>query len=118
MKCKHIKEDGDECKANAMENGYCYLHNPEITEEEKQLARVKGGKNNAVMVGEIMEIKKIKTSSDVVSLMEDTINEVKRGRLDTRVANTIGYLAGVTQKAIKDVEVEERLKRIEELMTD
>jgi hypothetical protein len=46
--------------------------------------------------------------------MESVINRVKQGSLDIRVANTIGYLAGVSQKAIKDVEVEGRLKRIEE----
>ena len=50
--------------------------------------------------------------------MESVINKVKRGVLDIRVANTIGYLAGVTQKAVKEVEVEDRLKRIEELVKD
>ena len=97
-----------------MDNGYCYLHNPDIPEEEKQLARVKGGENNIVLVGEIMGESKVRTSEDIVELMESVINRVKQGNLDIRVANTIGYLAGVSQKAIKDVEVEGRLKRIEE----
>jgi hypothetical protein len=114
MRCKYIKENGERCKANAMENGYCYLHNPDIPEEEKQLARVKGGENNIVLVGELLDVTPVRTSEDVVSLMESVINRVKEGRLDIRVANTIGYLAGVSQKAIKDVEVEGRLKRIEE----
>ena len=97
-----------------MDNGYCYLHNPDIPEEEKQLARVKGGENNIVLVGEIMGESKVRTNEDIVMLMESVINRVKQGSLDIRVANTIGYLAGVSQKAIKDVEVEGRLKRIEE----
>lgn len=118
MQCKFIKEDKEQCKANAMDNGYCYLHNPDIPEEEKQLARVRGGENNAVLVGELMEVTPVKTSRDVVDLMESVINKVKEGRLDIRVANTIGYLAGVTQKAIREVEVEERLKRIEQLVKD
>ncbi len=116
MKCKHIKDNGEGCNANAMDNGYCYLHNPDIPEEQKQLARIKGGENNLVLVGDIMPVTSIKTNKDIVDLMEDVINRVRQGTLDIRVANTIGYLAGVSQKAIKETEVEERLKRIEEML--
>lgn len=101
-----------------MDNGYCYLHNPDIPEEEKKLARVRGGENNAVLIGELMDESKVRTNQDVVELMEGVINNVKRGVLDVRVANTLGYLAGVSQRAIKEVEVEERLRRIEELLKD
>lgn len=118
MQCKHIKDNKEQCKANAMDNGYCYLHNPDIPEEEKQLARVKGGENNIVLVGEIMGESKVRTSEDIVELMESVINRVKQGNLDIRVANTIGYLAGVSQKAIREVEVEDRLKRIEGVVSN
>ena len=118
MQCKHIKDSGEQCRASAMDNGYCYLHNPDIPEEEKQLARVKGGENNIVLVGEIMGESKVRTSEDIVELMESVINRVKQGNLDIRVANTIGYLAGVTQKAIREVEVEDRLKRIENIVSN
>lgn len=118
MQCKHIKDNKEQCKANAMGNGYCYLHNPDIPEEEKQLARVKGGENNIVLVGEIMGESKVRTSEDIVELMESVINRVKQGNLDIRVANTIGYLAGVSQKAIREVEVEDRLKRIEGVVSN
>ena len=63
-----------------------------------------------------MPVTSIKTNKDIVDLMEDVINRVRQGTLDIRVANTIGYLAGVSQKAIKETEVEERLKRIEEIL--
>jgi len=118
MQCKFIKEDREQCRANAMDNGYCYLHNPDIPEGDKQIARVRGGENNAVLVGELMEVTPIRTSEDIVSLMESVINRVKQGSLDIRVANTLGYLAGVSQKAVRDVEVENRLKRIEEMIKD
>jgi len=118
MQCKHIKDSGEQCRASAMDNGYCYLHNPDIPEEEKQLARIRGGENNAVLIGELMEESKVRTSEDIVILMESVINKVKQGVLDIRVANTIGYLAGVSQKAIKEVEVEDRLKRIEDLVSN
>lgn len=118
MQCKHIKDNKEQCKANAMDNGFCYLHNPDIPEEVKQLARVKGGENNATLIGEVMEESKIRTNEDIVVLMERVMNGVKQGVLDVRVANTLGYLAGVSQRAIKEVEVEERLRRIEELIKD
>jgi hypothetical protein len=99
-----------------MDNGYCYLHNPDIPEEQKQLARVKGGENNLVLVGDVMPVTEIKTNRDIVTLMEDVINRVKQGTLDVRVANTIGYLAGVSQKAIRETEVEDRLKDIQKAL--
>jgi len=116
MKCKHIKDNGESCRANAMDNGYCYLHNPDIPEEQKQLARVKGGENNLVLVGDVMPVTEIKTNRDIVTLMEDVINRVKQGTLDVRVANTIGYLAGVSQKAIRENKVEDRLKDIQKAL--
>jgi len=118
MKCKHIKENGERCKANSMDNGYCYLHNPDIPEEEKRLARIKGGENNAVMIGDLIETTPVRTSEDIVVLIESVINRVKQGVLDIRVANTIGYLAGVSQKAVREVEVEDRLKRIENTLKE
>jgi hypothetical protein len=51
MKCIFIKPNGDQCEANAMtQSDYCYLHNPEISQEDKQLAKVKGGKARALVV--------------------------------------------------------------------
>jgi hypothetical protein len=51
---------------------------------------------------------------DVVTLLGQTINQTRRGQLDTRVANAVGYLAGILLKGLQDADIELRIKRLEE----
>ena len=50
---------------------------------------------------------------DVVRLLADTINHVRRGEIDPRVANSVGYLAGILIKALERGEIEARLEALE-----
>jgi hypothetical protein len=47
------------------------------------------------------------------ALLTDSINRLRRGQLDPRVANAMGYLTGVLLRALEQGAVEERLARIE-----
>lgn len=114
MKCIYLKPNGEQCGANAMgSSDYCYLHNPEISQEEKQEARIKGGKIKNLVAIEALPPVKIEKTRDIMALLTETINQVRGGSLDCRVGNTIGYLAGVAIKAYEISELEERLERIE-----
>lgn len=114
MKCLFIKPNGDRCGANAMsDSDYCYLHNPEISQEDKLVAQTRGGQNRSPKVYQPLPPIKIKKTSDIMGLLNDTINQVRQGKLDCRVGNTIGYLAGVAIKAFETSELEERLEQIE-----
>ncbi len=114
MKCKFIKDNGERCEANTMKNsGYCYLHNPDVSKKDKEIAQSNGGKNRAVTIGKSLEPVSIKKTSDVVRLLEKTINDVRSGELDIRVANSIGYLSGHLIKALEVSEIEERVSIIE-----
>jgi len=118
MKCIYIKEDGGQCNAFAMEGSqYCYLHNPNISPEEKRINQTKGGKSNTIKVNASLPLVKVKTPQDVAGLLEMTINEVRSGELDPRIANTIGYLTGHLIKAIEVGEVEKRINAIEEAIS-
>jgi hypothetical protein len=57
--------------------------------------------------------KPLGSSREVAELLSDTINQVRRGELDPRIANTVGYLAGTLLKALEQGPVEERLARLE-----
>ncbi|PJC32744.1 hypothetical protein CO049_02020 [Candidatus Roizmanbacteria bacterium CG_4_9_14_0_2_um_filter_36_12] len=117
MKCIYIKEGGEQCNAFAMGNSqFCYLHNPDITDEEKRINQTKGGKSNIIRVNGSLPLIRAKTSQEVAGLLEKTINEVRSGELDPRIANTIGYLAGHLIKAIEVGEVEKRINAIEEVI--
>ena len=55
----------------------------------------------------------IRDSQDVIVLVSDTINAVLKGRIDPRIANTVGYLANVLLKAVDQGVLEERLAELE-----
>ena len=52
-------------------------------------------------------------SQDVIRLLSGTINQVRKGQLDPRVANAVGYLANVLLKAVDQGRVEDRLAALE-----
>ena len=60
-----------------------------------------------------LPIKPLRTASDVVELLGDTINQVRRGELDLRVSNAVGYLSGILLSAIEKSSYEERLAALE-----
>ena len=47
------------------------------------------------------------------SLLGDTINQVRRGLIDSRIATTVGYLAGTLLRGLEHGQLDDRLTRIE-----
>jgi hypothetical protein len=58
----------------------------------------------------------VRSLGDVVALVEETINDVRCGRVDVRVANAVGYLANVALKAIAQSDLEVRLEALEAVL--
>jgi len=117
MKCIYIKEGGEQCNAFAMGSSqFCYLHNPDITDEEKRINQTKGGKSNIIRVNGSLPLIRAKTSQEVAELLEKTINEVRSGELDPRIANTIGYLAGHALKALEASNLDQRVEMVESIL--
>lgn len=113
MQCKFIKPDGTQCNANAMSGlDYCYTHNPDISDEEKREARKKGGSNRAVVLKAPLPVIPIKKIPDVALLIVDTIDRVRAGEMDTRIANCL-FIG--SDKLMRALEVSELEKRFEEL---
>jgi len=54
--------------------------------------------------------------SDVSSLLAQSINQLRRGQLDLRIANGIGYLASVLLRALEQGPMEERLAHLEAVL--
>jgi len=110
--CKYIKTDGEQCQAKAMKGSdYCFTHNPD-TQIEKHLAVVKGGLNSK-RIRLDLEPLSIKTPQEVSRLLEDTINKVRSGEMPPNVANSLGYLAGHTLKAIETTELQDKVVELE-----
>jgi len=117
MQCTFIKEDGLQCQAMAIkESSYCFSHNPD-TQEEKHLAVVQGGmarKNSEVNLPAV----ELKTPQQVVSLLAETINQVRAGQVPPQIANTVGFLAGHMLKAMEVANLDQRLELVESVLIE
>ena len=58
----------------------------------------------------------LKNSLDVSVLLAESINAVRKGRLDPKVSNAIGYLAGILLRALEQGPTEERLAKLETIL--
>jgi len=102
MQCKKVKEDSEQCNANAMKDSeFCYTHNPDIPPEEKKEAQAKGGANRAVIIDKALPEIPVVDVEGVVLLLADTVNQVRSGRMNIKVANCLGTLAGQLVKALE-----------------
>ena len=119
MKCKHLKDNGEQCQANAMsESEFCYLHNPDISDEEKREAQINGGANRALTLKKPLPVLPIVKPEDAVLLIADTINRVRAGTLDIRTANCLGFLSDKLLKAFEMSRLNDRLEVIERVILE
>lgn len=56
---------------------------------------------------------RLESAGDIVTLVAETISQVRRGQIDSRVANAIGYLSGIALKAREQGELEGRIVCLE-----
>lgn len=117
-KCKKIKPDGGQCRANALKNSdFCFSHSPEYA-EKKALATRKGGLNRKLYGVYGNEIQ-IKSPKDVKRLLSDVINGVWTGQMPAnQPANTLGFLARCWLDAHEKGELLERIENIETVVKD
>lgn len=113
MKCRHQKKNGQPCEADAQSGkNLCVFHDPEKAEAVRR-ARQAGGRNRAAVLPAQAPDCALESVADVVSLVADTINRARRGQLDPRVANCVGYLSGILLKAIEMATLEKRVFTLE-----
>jgi hypothetical protein len=116
-RCKATTADGSSCKVIALPGSdYCFFHDPSKVVERRE-AQALGGRQNRIKTldGTTPDVK-VEDCGDVVALISETINHVRKGRIDPRVANAVGYLANVLIKAFEQDEQETRIERLEALL--
>jgi hypothetical protein len=118
--CRYTKPDGSQCEANARrESFYCFFHDPDLA-QEREAARKKGGKERsrkATVLAPDTPDKPLKTAEDIAGVLAQTINQVLRGELDPRIANSTGCLTGYWLKAHELGQIERRLAKLESINT-
>jgi len=115
-RCQFRKKDGKRCGANAQPaNGLCVFHDPSRADDGHR-ARHAGGVHRsrpaAVLPSDTPD-HPLGNTTDVSALLSDSINRLRRGQLDPRVANAMGYLTSVLLRSLEQGPIEERLAKIE-----
>ncbi len=113
--CSHIHQSGKSCRGFAITGSrYCFAHDP-AQAAKRDAARRRGGKagRGATLTESSVAVRSL---GDVLTLVEATINDVRAGRVDVRVANAVGYLANVAMKAIEQSDLEARLEALESVL--
>jgi hypothetical protein len=115
--CRALKLDRSHCQASALPGAdFCFFHDPAKAEERRESQALGGRQNRIKTLGATGSDVKVEDCGDVVALLSQTINQVRKGMIDPRVANSVGYLANVLIKAFEQDELETRIERLEALL--
>jgi hypothetical protein len=119
-KCEFKKENGERCGADAQTGqSLCVFHDPARASEGRR-ARRAGGINRsrtaAVLPFDTPD-HPLGDTNQVAVLLADSINRLRRGQLDPRVGNAMGYLASVLLKALESGKIEDRLAHLEAVVS-
>jgi len=115
--CKARKPDGSGCQAAALPaSDFCFFHDPSKAAERRE-AQALGGRQNRMktLAADAPDVN-VEDCQGVVRLMSATINQVRKGHIDPRVANAVGYLANVLVRAAEQGELERRIVELEALL--
>lgn len=117
-KCQARKKNGDRCSADAQSGKtVCVFHDPARASDGHRARRAGGlsRTRSAVLAADTPD-HPLGTTTEIARLLGDSINQIRRGALDPRVANAMGYLASVLLKALQQGPVEERLAYLEAIL--
>src|SRR5512133_1013146 len=93
----------------------CIFHDPTRAADGRRARRMGGinrSRTAAVLPADAPD-NPLRSTQDVSSLLGESINHVRKGQLDPRIANAVGYLASILLGALQQGPLEERLARIE-----
>jgi hypothetical protein len=118
-KCSFRKKDGSRCGANAQPaNGLCVFHDPARAADGRRARKAGGIRRSraaAVLPSDTPD-HPLGTSKDVSELLAKSINQLRTGQLDPKVATGVGYLSTVLLRALEQGPAEERLAKIEAIL--
>jgi hypothetical protein len=112
--CQQVTTDGRKCQARRISGSrHCFFHAPERRTERAAARRAGGLKKRMATLPEVTPDAPLANAHDVSELLAQTINQVRRGELDPKVGNAVGYLAGIFLKTIQQTEIENRIAALE-----
>ena len=110
-RCKAVTKSGVPCRNAPLHNTkFCLLH----TGDNAQRLGARGGRRRAIYNPDGLEpFARPQNAGEMQMLLAQTIVEVRSGKMDPRVANTIAYLGTSFLSALETWELENRLQTLE-----
>src|SRR5262245_30499956 len=103
-RCEKRKLNGEPCKGTPrLGSKFCTFHDPK-TKQTCDAGRRAGGVNRSrprLCVQPDNPDLPLKTITDVLDLIGSTVNDVRKGKVDPKIGNCIGVLAGVFLRAFE-----------------
>jgi hypothetical protein len=97
---------------------FCFFHDPSQAAARRE-AQAEGGRQNRLKTLEATaQDVEIVDSTDVIELLIKTINHVRKGQIDPKVANSVGFLANILMKVLEHNHLESRIERLEALLKE
>ena len=116
QQCEGVKPDGSRCLAAALpDSDFCFFHDPSKAAERHEAHSAGGRQNRMKTLDPVVPDVIIKNCGDVIALLSETINHVRKGLIDPRVANSVGYLANQLVAVLGHQELD-RLERLEQMV--
>jgi hypothetical protein len=114
--CTATRKDGNACHCAALPgdpHGMCFWHSP-ARAGERATAQMRGGHTRQHAVG-IRNAPTVYLESveEVKGVLADVITKVRRGQLEPKAANSLGYLLMQGLKAVEMADINRRLKALE-----
>jgi hypothetical protein len=114
--CSGNTRDGSKCRVVALAGSdFCFFHDPSRA-EQRRVAQSLGGQGNRMRIlAEDTPDIRVECSADIIALICQTINQVRRGEVDPKIANSVGYLANIAMAAVERNDLEKRIQKLETL---
>src|SRR5580704_4858422 len=117
--CRAVTRGGSKCQVVVLpDSEFCFFHDPSQAAARRE-AQAEGGRQNRLKTLEATaQDVEIVDSADVIELLIKTINHVRKGQIDPKVANSVGFLANILMKVLEHNHLESRIERLEALLKE
>lgn len=108
--CEHQTRDGKRCQAYAIaQSAFCFFHDPTKAEDRLAARRAGGRRNKGSSLPTHGPDCELESVGDVLTLLATTINQLRKGQIDPRIANGIAYITSTFLRALELRTSESRL---------
>ena len=113
MQCEGRKKDGSPCKARPLVGAkYCAFH--QDPNRAVELGRRGGHRRTIYDPDQLKEFGAPQSAADLRDLLAQSIIEIRTGKMDPRLANSVAYLGCEFLRALEISDIERRLRVLEE----